>query len=86
MLLEIREKHFPSIDDETLLDHKIPFFLSRRPAVKQNLLCPPMIHFFDIYLSLGDCSIAGFWPQGIKTTEEAMELDLAEVVGVVTFI
>lgn len=29
MLLEIREKYFLLIDDETLLDYKIFFFLSR---------------------------------------------------------
>lgn len=45
-----------------------------------------MSHFSGIYLSPGDFPIAGPWPLGIKTTEEATEPDLAEDVRVATFI
>lgn len=85
LLPGLREKHFPSIDDETLLEHKISLFLSRWLAGKQNLLCLPMSHFFGIYLSPQDLSIERFWSLGIKATKEATEPHLAEDGRVVTF-
>ena len=47
------EKHSPSINGETGLEHEIPFFLRICLSVEQNLLSLPMIHFFGTYLLLG---------------------------------
>lgn len=82
----LREKHFPSIDDETLLEHKKSFFLNRWLAVKQNPLCLPISHFSGIYLSPGDLSISGFWPWGIRTLRRQWSHIWWKMLELVTFI